>query len=311
MITIDRLRRRIEETEAWADLRDALALPISAEEIRQTTNPWLIQTAFGSASVTSEKLRLKLHRYPMPEWEKMGQYSDFSLLYHLESGLSNACQIAESIATHARAESSKSPLAILDFGAGLCRILRYLVQFVPEHCYYASEVNPLAINWGKQTFSPVNFLLTGTEPPLALPDSSLDVAYAWSIFSHYAEELHLKWLEELARVLKPGGLLILTTQGRTLLDRIPREEQIQEVMRLSDRKSWDIHDQRFDNYGYVFYESYTEKDASALGINPASFGMAFISPDYIRKNWMTDYELLQYAPGNIANFQDYVVLRRR
>lgn len=151
-----------------------------------------------------EALRNKLHKYPIPDWKKIGPYSDFSLLYHLESGLTDACQIAESIAEHARPVLAGQPLRILDFGAGLCRILRYLVQFVGEHNYSASEVNPLAIAWAKNVYPEVNFLMAKSTPPLELPSSSLDVPYAWSIFSHYAEDLRLTWLKELARCLKPG-----------------------------------------------------------------------------------------------------------
>ncbi len=311
MITIERLRHRINETNAWEDLRQALELNITAEQLKQSAPDWYIQTAYGAASVKSETLRQKLHAHPIPDWNAIGQYSDFSLLYHLESGLTNATLIAETIAAHAAPAAPGKQLAVLDFGAGLGRILRYLYQFVPEHSYAASEVNPLAVDWAKQVYREANVFKTDSQPPLPLPSASIDVAYAWSIFSHYAEELHLQWLKELARVLKPGGLLIVTVQGRTLIDRMAKEPEIRHVMRLGDPSACERLKQEFETAGYSFYESYGEAGAPAFGINAATFGMAFISPDYMAKNWMTDYELVKFEAGMISNWQDYAILRRR
>ena len=43
------------------------------------------------------------------------------------------------------------------------------------------------------------------------PDDSFDVVYACSVFSHLPETLHLLWLAEIRRVLRPGGVLVATT----------------------------------------------------------------------------------------------------
>ena len=54
-------------------------------------------------------------------------------------------------------------------------------------------------------------------PPTTLPSSSFDVVYAYSVFSHLNEAVGLAWVKELARALRPGGVLIVTTQGRSFL----------------------------------------------------------------------------------------------
>lgn len=95
----------------------------------------------------------------------------------------------------------------LDFGCGTGRLLRMLAQFAPERTYSGCDVNPIAINWLQERHirNAGEIATIATEPPLPFSDSSFDVVLAWSIFSHYSEPLHRRWLDELARVAVPGG----------------------------------------------------------------------------------------------------------
>jgi SAM-dependent methyltransferase len=62
-------------------------------------------------------------------------------------------------------------------------------------------------------------LTCNPEPPMAfLADRSVDVVFAYSVFSHLAESVAGKWIAEFARVLAPGGVLLATTQRRAFLD---------------------------------------------------------------------------------------------
>src|SRR5437868_2172910 len=92
MIAIEALRQRIDDALAWSDLCDALGARCDPQESRGTAATWEIQDAFGPASVNSERLRKKLHPYALPDLDD-GRYSDISMIYHLQSGLSNALEI--------------------------------------------------------------------------------------------------------------------------------------------------------------------------------------------------------------------------
>jgi ubiquinone/menaquinone biosynthesis C-methylase UbiE len=66
--------------------------------------------------------------------------------------------------------------------------------------------------------------VNGLEPPLIFGDESFDLVYAISVFSHLTAPLQIGWRNELRRVLRPGGLLLLTTQGSSYLRVLKSEE---------------------------------------------------------------------------------------
>ena len=56
-------------------------------------------------------------------------------------------------------------------------------------------------------------------PPTEFEAGSFDLIYAYSVFSHLSQEAHLRWLEEFKRILRAGGMLLLTTLGRDFIER--------------------------------------------------------------------------------------------
>src|SRR6185503_20533684 len=68
---------------------------------------------------------------------------------------------------------------------------------------------------GQEHLSGLELFTSPQEPPLALEAESLDLVYAISVWSHFAAGAGLRWIEEMRRVLRPGGLLLLTAHGFT------------------------------------------------------------------------------------------------
>ncbi|MBJ7968179.1 class I SAM-dependent methyltransferase, partial [Bacillus cereus] len=57
------------------------------------------------------------------------------------------------------------------------------------------------------------------QPPVEfIRDNSLDIIFAYSVFSHLSEETAENWIKEFSRILRPGGIFIATTQARYFLD---------------------------------------------------------------------------------------------
>ena len=51
-----------------------------------------------------------------------------------------------------------------------------------------------------------------------LPDQSIDFFVVYSVFSHLSEEACINWIKEFSRILRPEGMVALTTRGRWFLD---------------------------------------------------------------------------------------------
>ena len=112
--------------------------------------------------------------------------------------------------------SAKS--SVLDFGVGWGRILRFFLKEVGFGNLYGVDVDPTIIKVCHDTGVPGNFDQVNPEGPFPHPDNTFDLVYAYSVFSHLSESVHIKWLEEIRRVLKPGGVFIATTEARNFIN---------------------------------------------------------------------------------------------
>ncbi len=113
--------------------------------------------------------------------------------------------------------------SVLDFGCGCGRVTRWWSDF--DGAVSGSDVNGKAIEWCREQLAFASFARNALSPPLTFDAESFDLVYALSVFTHLTEELQLGWRDELLRVLRPGGLLLLTTHGRSYVPRLDDEER--------------------------------------------------------------------------------------
>jgi 2-polyprenyl-3-methyl-5-hydroxy-6-metoxy-1,4-benzoquinol methylase len=114
-------------------------------------------------------------------------------------------------------------VAILDFGCGCGRVIRRLAR-VPGSVH-GSDLNADAVAWCRANLPFGRFEQNGLAPPLAYTDGQFDLVYALSVFTHLPLELQHAWVDELERVLQPGGFLLLTTHGERYLERLRPDER--------------------------------------------------------------------------------------
>jgi SAM-dependent methyltransferase len=125
----------------------------------------------------------------------------------------------DAIAAHVPLDDLRS---VLDFGCGCGRVTRYFHDFAGEVA--GSDVSAAAIDWCRAHLRG-RFEVNGLAPPLPFEDESFDLVYALSVFTHLTADLQLSWRDELRRVLRPDGRLLVTTHGRSYLPRLDERER--------------------------------------------------------------------------------------
>lgn len=139
-------------------------------------------------------------------------YESFKLRYrnYYEGGRETAEWVKNELAPY----TSLHGQHLLDWGCGPGRVIRHLPAVVGGGCQFTgTDANAESVAWCRAHLPGITFLHNGMSPPLALAAGSVDAAYGISIFTHLSAAGHVSWLAELLRVLRPGGVLLLTTHG--------------------------------------------------------------------------------------------------
>jgi SAM-dependent methyltransferase len=110
------------------------------------------------------------------------------------------------------------PGAYLDFGCGWGRIGRFFLRDFAEGEMHGVDVDPDMVAFCQAAAMPGTYHLIRNGGRLPFPDGSVALATAYSVFTHLAPEPFEAWLQELLRVMAPGGKLIMTVEPPRFLD---------------------------------------------------------------------------------------------
>jgi SAM-dependent methyltransferase len=108
--------------------------------------------------------------------------------------------------------------AILDFGISWGRIIRFFLRDTDADCLHGVDVSSRYLEAARKSGCPATLGLITPRGRLPYAGQTFDVAYAYSVFTHLPEDVADIWLAELARVLKPGGVLVATVEPPRFLD---------------------------------------------------------------------------------------------
>ncbi|MBM3978909.1 MAG: class I SAM-dependent methyltransferase [Planctomycetes bacterium] len=142
-------------------------------------------------------------------------------VWFAEAGERAAQSLAALLARHGVAFAAGT--RVLDFGCGCGRVIRHLRHSAAE--LHGCDTNPVAVEWCAENLPFARFAVNALESPLDYDANSFDVAYALSVFTHLPERLQRHWMDEMRRVLKPGGVLVVSLHGDALRGRLTRAER--------------------------------------------------------------------------------------
>jgi SAM-dependent methyltransferase len=143
--------------------------------------------------------------------------------YFFARGERSAKAIAEASARHGLAISDVNRL--FDFGCGCGRVLRHWGAY-PELEPWGSDLSVAATDWIRSNLPFAHASANGLAPPLPHADGTFDLIYSISVFTHLPEDLGRAWMNELRRLLRPGGLLMFTVHGASYTPYLRRRERV-------------------------------------------------------------------------------------
>ena len=114
--------------------------------------------------------------------------------------------------------------AVLDFGCGVGRVIRHW-DGVRGPAFHGCDYNPQLIAWCQAHLRFASFKVNALVGELPYPDGTFGLVYALSVFTHLTEGQQDFWIGELSRILKPGGYLLISTQGEYYLPNIPADRR--------------------------------------------------------------------------------------
>ncbi len=174
---------------------------------------------------------------------------------------------------------------VLEWGCGCGRSLRPLKRLHPHINLHGTDVDPEAILWLQENYESIaDFKTNDPYPPIDYPDNKFDLIYAVSVFTHLPEDMQFAWLEELMRLLQPGGIGLFSVHG--LNHHGAFKEQLKDT-------------------GFYYSEG-----PLTNGL-PSFYRQTYHTPDYIKREWTKYFEILDIVTLGLGNYQDVVVVRKR
>jgi SAM-dependent methyltransferase len=212
------------------------------------------------------------------------------------TGASHAYQISSAILNYCQPPPNPE-LVVLDWGVGCGRVALPLKRGLLPACRIIGfDVDQVNVDWCQRNLHDIEVNLCDFYPPFDCESCSVDFAYGISVMTHLTEGAQMTWLKELRRVVRPGGTVVLTTNGVHCLAafRLLKHPAITRELHSTGCSASviDRHDL-----------------GPLLRIKDYYRGTFQIRSDIIRR-WSEYFEVVAIHPAASSGVQDAVVLRR-
>jgi ubiquinone/menaquinone biosynthesis C-methylase UbiE len=177
---------------------------------------------------------------------------------------------------------------ILDFGVGCGRTITWLMNVATTATFYGTDTDSEAVSWCRENLGSAIFSTNGLRAPLEYPPETFDLIYAVSVFTHLDEKKQFLWLEELKRIVKSDGVLIVTLHGPESWEEFSTDR----IKKLEEK-------------GLLFIEA-----DGWRSLFPEWYGTTYHNREYVEKHYSKYFSILDYVPRGLNNHQDLIVLCR-
>ena len=192
---------------------------------------------------------------------------------------------------------------ILDFGCSSGRVCRVLAAAYPDVEWHGCDPMAEAVEWAQDHLSGATFEVSRQDPPLTYDTGHFDAAYAVSVWSHFAEDAAVAWFDEMHRIIRPGGVLVLTVQGWHTLHRLAVDRAWEKVD--VERVAQDLY-----SHGFSFVDTFDDERGGDHGIKHPSWGWGFLTPAWLFRRLRGSWQVVDFNPGRVEGSQDLLTIRR-
>jgi hypothetical protein len=190
--------------------------------------------------------------------------------------------------------------AVLEFGCGCGRIMRWMEGYAGGVELFGTDIDARAIEWAQENLSFARFDVNGAVPPTGYADGQFDLILNHSVFTHLDAHYQDLWLDELARIAAPDALLLLSVHGEHAYNEAERALE----PGSPKRQEWRDTLER-DGILFIADDNYV---GSAF---PDFYHTAFHAPWYLFEHWGRWFEIVAFLPRTSLSFQDQLILRPR
>ena len=187
---------------------------------------------------------------------------------------------------------------ILDFGCGCGRVLAGWEHVLPKDAaLHGCDINKDLIAFCQKHIGFAETVVSGYYPPLPYADGQFDLVHAVSVYAHLKLASAQQWTGELSRIIKPGGVAIITYHGSYYAPNLAH---------ISKAGS-----QQLAERGY-YVHLHGSVDETWEGSN---YYATYFTSDFLR-NMFSGFDVLRIYPGishgptPLVAYQDIMVLQR-
>lgn len=156
---------------------------------------------------------------------------------------------------------------VLDLPCGHGRVLRHLVQLFPHAELSACDLDNDGVSFCASTFG-ARPIYSKDDLTTVRFDSTYDIIWVGSLFTHTSYEITKRWLTFLSTLLGSKGIIVATFHGRIA-------EEVQRLHPYTNDEDWKIilADYQSNGYGYKDYRS--QQLHTFIG---GSYGVSIVKP---------------------------------
>lgn len=152
------------------------------------------------------------------------------------------------------------------------------------------DVDERGVRWCQQHLGDSRSVVNDALPPSPFQEGAFDLVWCGSVYTHLDENRQDRWLAEMRRILRPGGILLASVHGRHCWEpRFP---------------PWTIASLK--KKGMIF-----ARIGADSGVHPSWYQVAWHTEEYIRRHWAKTLDIRGYKERGLNDYQDIVIAQKR